>query len=89
MTISSANGFEDVDRAADPRRSVSYLDAVTALAATRSYKFQTFDLMGIKPGDTIVDVGCGTGEDLRQLATIVGPSGRVVGVGWWTRPTSP
>lgn len=32
------------------------------------------------PGEFILDIGCGTGETVIQLADAVGPSGRVVGV---------
>ncbi|MBT2188822.1 class I SAM-dependent methyltransferase [Sphingobium nicotianae] len=32
------------------------------------------------PGDVILDIGCGTGQTLLQLAALVGPTGRVIGV---------
>ncbi len=34
----------------------------------------------VKPGDRVLDVGAGTGSEVRVLAEIVGPSGRAVGV---------
>jgi SAM-dependent methyltransferase len=33
-----------------------------------------------RPGDRVLDVGCGFGDTARRLAELVGPSGRVVGV---------
>lgn len=33
----------------------------------------------LRPGDTVVDAGCGTGWCLPRLATAVGPRGRVIG----------
>jgi SAM-dependent methyltransferase len=33
-----------------------------------------------KPGEAIVDIGCGAGETVLQLAQRVGPGGRVIGV---------
>src|SRR6266581_4620497 len=36
--------------------------------------------MYIRPGHAVLDVGCGAGDDLRSLAQLVGPTGRVVGV---------
>ena len=76
----SGEGFHNVDATLNPGARVSYLDAVTALEITRGYKRQTFAMMDIRPGDAVVDVGCGAGDDLRELATLVAPGGRVVGV---------
>jgi ubiquinone/menaquinone biosynthesis C-methylase UbiE len=73
-------GFDQVDRTADPTRLVSYLDAVTGIEAVRAIKRQTFALMNVRPGHAVLDVGCGAGDDLRSLAELVGPTGRVVGV---------
>jgi len=37
-------------------------------------------LMHPRPGARLLDVGCGTGDDVVQMATAVAPRGRVVGV---------
>lgn len=37
-------------------------------------------LLGLTPGETVVDIACGTGLSLPLLADAVGPSGRVIGV---------
>jgi len=36
--------------------------------------------MQVRPGDRVLDVGCGLGDDVRALAALVGPSGRAVGI---------
>lgn len=39
-----------------------------------------FDLAGLAPGDTVVDLGSGSGMDVFYAASLVGPTGRVVGI---------
>lgn len=39
-----------------------------------------FDRIGIKPGERIVDIGCGPGGALHLLGKRVGPSGSVLGI---------
>ena len=36
--------------------------------------------LGLKPGDTVIDLGCGTGRLLPELADAVSPGGRVMGI---------
>lgn len=38
------------------------------------------DALALAPGDTVVEMGCGTGANLPHLRERVGPDGRVVGV---------
>ena len=38
------------------------------------------DALGLRPGDTVIDVACGTGATLPALAQRVGPTGRVIGI---------
>jgi SAM-dependent methyltransferase len=72
--------FTRVDGEADPDAFVNYVDAVSSVASAQEYKRLTFQLLDVKEGDRVLDVGCGTGEDARILARVVGPRGRVVGV---------
>ncbi|MBX3099348.1 MAG: methyltransferase domain-containing protein [Salinibacterium sp.] len=38
------------------------------------------DLLELREGDTVLDVGCGTGLNFPMLADAVGPTGRVIGL---------
>ena len=39
-----------------------------------------FDRIGLAPGSSCLDAGCGPGETMRAMAERVGPTGRVVGI---------
>jgi len=39
-----------------------------------------FSIGSIRPGETVVDLGCGAGVDVCVAALLVGPRGRVIGV---------
>ena len=73
-------GFSDVDRATDPQSHLNYLDRVSALETARAYKKRSFHLLRATEGARVLEVGCGTGEDTRVIASSIGPSGLVVGV---------
>ncbi len=73
-------GFTDVDREADPRFYVRCLDAQHASAFKQRYKRRTFDLLDLRPGQRVLDVGCGTGVLLPAFARLVSPGGHVVGI---------
>lgn len=72
--------FQDVDHADDPNSQIAYLDAVSGLDEVRAYKRRSHQALRVGPGARVLDVGCGAGDDLRDLAALVGPHGRVVGV---------
>jgi demethylmenaquinone methyltransferase/2-methoxy-6-polyprenyl-1,4-benzoquinol methylase len=45
-----------------------------------AYRRRAVQVLGVRPGQTVVDIGCGTGKNLSLLADAVGPKGHVVGV---------
>ena len=73
-----ARGFRDVDSSSEPSAFVEYLDAAGDDLA--DLKRRAIDALALRAGDATLDVGCGTGAELRSLAQIVGPQGRVVGI---------
>jgi ubiquinone/menaquinone biosynthesis C-methylase UbiE len=74
------HGFEDVDRDAESSGLVAYLDVMSGLEAVRDYRQRALTLLAPAPGERILEVGCGTGESLADLARAVEPGGRVAGV---------
>lgn len=56
------------------------LSSVYRLLGADRLASRGIDALGLRAGDTVVDLGCGTGTYLPRLAEKVGPSGRVVGV---------
>lgn len=72
--------FRDVDRSGQPEKLVGYLDTVTGIQAIQAYKLRSYDMLHLGPGFHVLDVGCGTGDDVRAMASKVAPAGRAVGV---------
>ena len=71
----------DMKRAAFERDKPQ--DYLTRLAATdigQAYKSLAIRELAIHPGDVALDLGCGPGTDLCELAEAVGPTGRVIGL---------
>jgi SAM-dependent methyltransferase len=75
-----ATGFPDVDRTGDPGYYMRFLEGVSGVEWIRQMKRRSYELMQVRPGDHVLDVGCGLGDDVRALATLVGPTGRAVGI---------
>ncbi|MGW0962424.1 methyltransferase domain-containing protein [Streptomyces gelaticus] len=58
----------------------AYLDRVAATGLGRSYKRHMLDELGVRPGETALDLGCGPGTDLGALAEAVTATGTVIGI---------
>ena len=71
-------GFSDVDAAGNTSEYFAYLDR--AKAASAELLRARYQLLELKTGDHVLDVGCGLGHDAREFASMVGPGGRVVGI---------
>jgi SAM-dependent methyltransferase len=77
---SRRTAFDQVDRTTDPADFVRYLDATRATDFFQEVKQRSYDLLDLHAGDHVLDLGCGTGDDVTALAARVGPGGRAVGV---------
>ena len=56
------------------------LNSVMSLSRHRAWRRLAVRLAGVEPGDSALDVCCGTGDFAFDLARAVGPEGNVVGV---------
>jgi SAM-dependent methyltransferase len=73
-----ARAFTDPDASGSSKALAAYLDTVGGMLA--EHKRTSIEAMELRPGDAGLDVGCGTGDDVRLIAERVGASGRAVGV---------
>ena len=72
--------FHSVDQTANPTFFTQFMDTSHAQPTAQSYKQEIMEQLALKEGATILDVGCGTGQDAQDLARAVGARGRVVGI---------
>jgi ubiquinone/menaquinone biosynthesis C-methylase UbiE len=79
-TEHAATHWDAVDQTAEPGAFIRYLDTVSALDTIRRVKRRTYDLLQVREGHHLLDIGCGVGDDVQALARRVGPAGRVVGI---------
>lgn len=55
-------------------------DLLARAPGVRSWRARAADTLALQAGDTVVEMGCGTGANFPYLRERVGPGGRVVGV---------
>jgi ubiquinone/menaquinone biosynthesis C-methylase UbiE len=79
-TLPHTNLFTQVDRTKDPDFFVRFMDEAQKPAGIRASKRLMLERVPLAPGAAVLEVGCGPGTDLFDVAGIVGPSGRLVGV---------
>jgi ubiquinone/menaquinone biosynthesis C-methylase UbiE len=72
--------FTQVDGSSDARSFIEFLDARSGFAGERDVKELEISMLAVAPGSVVLDVGCGTGNDVREIAGLVGPGGKVVGL---------
>jgi SAM-dependent methyltransferase len=69
-----------IERQPPEFRSENYLDRVATMPLLRSVAERSLNPLHLSPGQRVLDVGCGSGVFLPQLADRVGSRGHVVGL---------
>jgi ubiquinone/menaquinone biosynthesis C-methylase UbiE len=80
MPATQKYDWTEVDNKTNANDYVAYLHKASSLKAIQHYKTSTFALLKLEKGMLVLDVGCGTGADAINLASLVGPGGAVVGI---------
>jgi ubiquinone/menaquinone biosynthesis C-methylase UbiE len=72
--------FAAVDAARNPQSFVRYLQHQEDNQSAIFRRQLSYDLLEVHPGQHLLDVGCGLGDDVRALAQRVGQSGSITGL---------
>jgi len=75
-----AGDFTTVDDTQDASWFIQFSDAMNAMPGQRETRQALIAALGPLVGQQVLDVGCGAGDDTREVAELVGQDGRVVGV---------
>ena len=76
--------FTRVDALEDPGVFIGLLDRVQDAPDVRATRADLLARLDLRPGETVLDLGCGTGDHTREVAALVVPGGRAVGVDFST-----
>jgi len=76
----SVGHFTTVDETADASWFIRFSDTANAIPEYTWIRGSLIEALGPLAGRHILDVGSGPGDDTRELAELVGPTGRVVGM---------
>lgn len=81
MTASEQRSdWERINESSRPDYYLQTLATITGWEFVQEYKQLSYALLQLEPGGHVLDVGCGTGDDVAQLAERVGCTGSAVGV---------
>jgi ubiquinone/menaquinone biosynthesis C-methylase UbiE len=80
MPNENVTDFTKVDQTGDPAFFARFLEAANRIPAIIASKSIIIDGLRLRGAERVLDVGCGMGTDVFDLAARIGPSGHVTGV---------
>ena len=72
--------FNRIDETEDPGEFIAFLDTASRNKGIIAMKRRTYELLDARAGQRILEVGCGTGDDARQIAEKISPAGSLIAV---------
>jgi len=75
-----SSGFSRVDSSQDPSIFISCIQTLCSLPYFQDYKKKSFQLLNLRNGSSILEIGCGLGQDAIAIARISGKQGNVVAI---------
>ncbi|MGH2722507.1 MAG: methyltransferase domain-containing protein [Actinomycetota bacterium] len=72
--------FSEIDKSGDPDFFARFLKRAASSRGSREARAAAIERLQLRVGNTVLDAGCGLGDSVVELAGIVGPTGRAVGV---------
>jgi len=72
--------FNRIDETENPDEFIAFLDTVSRNEGIMAMKRRTYELLDARAGQRILEVGCGTGDDARQIAKMISPAGSIVAI---------
>lgn len=80
MSTREIDPYREIDAQPDPLRFIESLEVRGRTAAQARLRRRFLRFIPVRAGAHVLEVGCGTGVIVRDLATQVGPRGQVIGV---------
>ena len=80
LTAPHPDPFRDIDAQPDPAQIIASLEQRGRTPSQARLRRRFLKFAGVARGGRVLEVGCGTGVVLRDLAAMAGATGRVIGV---------
>ena len=77
---SQVGKFSQPDHSDNPRYFIEFLELVDRLSEMRDVRARSFSRMQIQPGACVLDIGCGIGTAVCEMADLIGQEGRSCGL---------